>query len=84
MSHDDPARPGHGAADDGSSDGDRLLTAGEVARFLAVPESWVREHSRSGDLPCLRLGRYVRYEKERILAWVDAQSDSGWPRRTPS
>ena len=52
---------------------ERLLTAGEVAELLAVPESWVREATREGRLPHLRLGRYRRYEREAIEAWLAEQ-----------
>lgn len=48
----------------------RLLTADEVAELLAVPVSWVRESSRSGAMPCVRLGRYVRFEREAVEAWL--------------
>jgi excisionase family DNA binding protein len=46
---------------------ERLLTAGEVAELLAVPESWVREATREGRTPYLALGRYRRYESETWL-----------------
>jgi excisionase family DNA binding protein len=52
---------------------ERLLTASEVAELLAVPESWVREHTRSGTLPRIKLGRYVRYRRQAVLAWVGDQ-----------
>lgn len=52
---------------------ERLLLAGEVAELLAVPESWVREQTRNGALPHLQLGRYVRYRRDSILAWLGAQ-----------
>jgi hypothetical protein len=41
--------------------------------LLAVPESWVREHTRSGALPRVQLGRYVRYRRQAVVAWVTAQ-----------
>ena len=44
---------------------DRLLTAKEVAELLAVPESWVREATREGRIPHLKLGRYRRYQRRR-------------------
>jgi excisionase family DNA binding protein len=50
---------------------ERLLTAEEVAELLAVPVSWVRESSRSGAMPCVRLGRYVRFELAAVEAWLD-------------
>jgi excisionase family DNA binding protein len=49
---------------------ERLLTAVEVAELLAVPESWVREATRAGRLPHLALGRYRRYSREAIEAWL--------------
>ncbi len=52
---------------------ERLLTAGEVAELLAVPESWVREATRAGRLPHICLGRYRRYELAAIEAWLAEQ-----------
>lgn len=52
---------------------DRLLIAKEVAELLAVPESWVREATREGRLPHLALGRYRRYERTAIQAWLEEQ-----------
>jgi excisionase family DNA binding protein len=56
---------------------DRLLTAGEVAAFLAVKESWVREATRDRRLPHLRLGRYRRYRREDIERWLEEQQSGG-------
>jgi excisionase family DNA binding protein len=52
---------------------DRLLDAAEVAEMLAVPTSWVREQTRAGQIPHLRLGRYVRFEREAVLEWLEGQ-----------
>ena len=49
---------------------DRLLTAKDVAALLNVPESWVREATRDGRLPHLQLGRYRRYQRATIEAWL--------------
>jgi excisionase family DNA binding protein len=59
---------------------ERLPTAAEVAELLAVPESWVREHTRDGTLPRVQLGRYVRYRRDAILAWAEAHQAAS--RRT--
>lgn len=48
-----------------------LLTAGEVAELLGVPTSWVYEQSRAGRIPTVTLGRYRRYRREAIDAWLD-------------
>ena len=56
---------------------DRLLTASEVATFLCVKESWVREATRDGRLPHLRLGRYRRYRLGDIERWLADQQAGG-------
>ncbi|MGH3031452.1 MAG: helix-turn-helix domain-containing protein [Gaiellaceae bacterium] len=64
---------------------DRLLTAAEVAELLAVPVTWVREHTRNGHLPAVQLGRYWRYQREDVLAYVDEQTRGGaaWRKHRP-
>jgi excisionase family DNA binding protein len=64
---------------------DRLLTATEIAELLSVPVSWVREHTRSGLVPHVPLGRYVRYDRADVLAWVEAQKAGGaaWRKYKP-
>ena len=52
---------------------ERLLSAKEVAELLSVPESWVREATRQGRIPYLALGRYRRYERAAIEAWLAEQ-----------
>lgn len=59
---------------------DRLLTADEIAALLSVPVSWVREHTRSGAIPHVELGRYRRYREDDVLAWVEGLSAGGGSR----
>jgi excisionase family DNA binding protein len=47
-----------------------LMTADEVAALLGVRTSWVYEQSRRGRIPTVTLGRYRRYRREAIEAWV--------------
>jgi excisionase family DNA binding protein len=65
--------------------GDSLLTAAEVAEMLSVPVSWVREHTRSGKIPHLELGRYRRYRRAAVLDWLSTQEAGGaaWARHRP-
>jgi excisionase family DNA binding protein len=52
---------------------ERLLIAREVAELLALPESWVREATRDGRLPHLKLGRYRRYRRSELESWLEDQ-----------
>jgi len=45
-----------------------LLNANQIAAALGVPKSWVREQSRLGNIPVVKLGHYCRYR----LADVEA------------
>jgi hypothetical protein len=47
-----------------------LMTASEVGALLGVPASWVYEQSRLGRIPTVTLGRYKRYRRVAIEAWV--------------
>jgi excisionase family DNA binding protein len=60
---------------------DRLWKAAEVAELLSVPEAWVREHARQGHLPHVKVGRYVRFDRADVLAWIEEQKAGGAPLR---
>jgi excisionase family DNA binding protein len=57
----------------------RLLDAAEVAERLGVPQSWVMESARSGAIPHIRLGRYVRFDLEDVEAWIKECKRPGRP-----
>ena len=61
----------------------RLLEAAEVAELLAVPVSWVREQSRTGDIPHVRLGRYVRFDEQAVIDWLAEQRAGQWRKHQP-
>jgi predicted DNA-binding transcriptional regulator AlpA len=50
-----------------------IMTPEEVAQLLRTSRNWVYEKCRSrarDPLPCLRIGRYIRFEKPIILEWA--------------
>ena len=53
----------------------RLLTIHELADLLQVPASWVYAHTRercANRIPGIRLGKYWRFDKADVEAWIDA------------
>jgi excisionase family DNA binding protein len=62
---------------------DRLLTDAEAAELLNVPKSWVGEAARQGRLPCVMLGRYRRFVRAELIAWVEEQRAGANGRRRP-
>jgi excisionase family DNA binding protein len=58
----------------------KLLTVPEVARWLAVSPSWVRDHAtgrRRPALPSVRLGKSLRFEQEVVAKWLEALRQHG-------
>jgi excisionase family DNA binding protein len=48
----------------------RLLTAAEVGEFLQVNPRWVLEAARRNAISHIRLGRYVRFCRVDLEAWL--------------
>ena len=55
-----------------------LVTAGQLAKHLNLPESWVRTEERLGRMPSVRLGKYVRFRLSDV-----EQALTRTPRRRP-
>jgi excisionase family DNA binding protein len=47
-----------------------LLDAAGAAELLNVPESWVRAQARADRIPWAPFGRYVRFDRDELLAWA--------------
>lgn len=56
-----------------------LRTAEQIAELLNVPAKWPLEQARAGQMPHVRLGRYVRFDEEDVLAWVEGLKSGGGP-----
>jgi excisionase family DNA binding protein len=53
-----------------------LLRAEDAARLLSVRTSWIYEAVRAGALPCLRVGRHIRFTRGMLEAWLrEARTD---------
>jgi excisionase family DNA binding protein len=51
-----------------------LLDATGAAELLGVPKSWVLDQARRDAIPHVRLGRYVRFDPEELMAWTRART----------
>jgi excisionase family DNA binding protein len=65
-----PVPPGAPLADE------RLLSAEEIARELNVPTTWIEQSARTGRIPSLAVGRYVRFRRSAVEAALVAQTDN--------
>ena len=51
-----------------------LLDADQAGAMLNVPPSWCLAEARAGRLPCVRLGRYVRFRHGDVEQWLDRRA----------
>jgi excisionase family DNA binding protein len=57
-------------------DEDRLWSVTDVARYLGVSKNTVYYWRSEGLGPrSRRIGKHVRYRREDVIAWVDAQPE---------
>jgi len=50
-----------------------LLTPQEAAALLAVRVSWIYDAVRGDRLPCVRVGRHVRFLRSDLERWIADQ-----------
>ncbi len=52
-----------------------LLRPGEAAKALAISTRKLWELTNCGEIPCIRIGRAVRYAPADLQAWIDRQKN---------
>jgi excisionase family DNA binding protein len=52
---------------------DRLMNTPEVAEYLGMKESWVRDNWRSQGIPFFRLGGQLRTKRNEVDQWLKGQ-----------
>jgi excisionase family DNA binding protein len=50
-----------------------LLRPEEAAALLSVKTSWVYDAVRTGKLPCLRVGRHIRFTRGMLEEWLQME-----------
>jgi excisionase family DNA binding protein len=59
-----------------------LLDCQAAAALLNVRVSWVRDAARLGHLPCLRVGRHLRFSRVMLEDWLVNGSAGGRSSRS--
>lgn len=54
-----------------------LLDAAAAAELLSVPKTWLLAEARAGRVPHIRLGRYVRFDRDELIEWVRSSRHRG-------
>lgn len=50
-----------------------LLRPDEAAALLAVKTSWIYDAVRTGNLPCIRVGRHIRFTRAMLEEWLEGR-----------
>lgn len=50
-----------------------LLTTGEAAAVLGVPETWLASQARAGNIPCVKMGHYTRFKVADLEQYLSSQ-----------
>jgi hypothetical protein len=51
-----------------------LIDARQAGELLGVPHTWLLRQARTDQVPHIRLGHYVRFDGEQLLAWARARA----------
>jgi excisionase family DNA binding protein len=51
-----------------------LLRPEDAAQLLAVKPSWIYEAVRTARLPCIRVGRHIRFTRLLLQEWLAGQT----------
>lgn len=62
---------------------DPLLTVTQLARLLNVTRGWIYDEVEAGALPCVRVGRNLRFVPSEVNAYLQARRDAGRPAGRP-
>lgn len=58
-----------------------IMTAEQLAEYLQMDKQTIYRKARSGEIPCTRIGRAVRFEKVLIDAWLRSPTWTEGDRR---
>jgi excisionase family DNA binding protein len=50
-----------------------MMNAQSAAEMLGLPPTWLLRKARDGQIPHVRFGRYVRFERVALREWVTTQ-----------
>ena len=52
---------------------DAILTPQQLAEYLRVSRQWVYERVSLGEIPHIKVGKYLRFRKSHIDNWIESQ-----------
>jgi len=63
------------------ANGPLFVDAHEMAQILQVPVSWIYRKTSLNQIPCVRIGKYIRFEPQKV---VEHYQKTGVEGKAPS
>ena len=60
-----------------------FITAEELSLILNVPITWVWARARQGRIPCMRVGKYMRFDENEVIEFLRKQSPGSGDMKIP-
>jgi excisionase family DNA binding protein len=54
---------------------EKLYNVKEVSEYLNVPVSWVYNRAKNHGLPCIKLGKYIRFNIKEVEEYFEEGRD---------
>lgn len=51
-----------------------LLTIDEMSARLKTKKTWIYRKVMEGAIPHLKMGKYLRFEPEKVFQWIENQN----------
>ena len=74
-------KTGVGQGSGEQTNGPHLVDAHEMAQILQVPVSWIYRKTSLNQIPCVRIGKYIRFEPQKV---VEHYQKTGVAGKAPS
>jgi excisionase family DNA binding protein len=53
----------------------KIMTVKDIANFLQMKESWVRQRVHKDEIPYYKIGNLVRFNFKDITSWLDTKKE---------
>ena len=57
-----------------------LIGINEMAKKLDVPVSWLYSRTWINEIPHFKIGKYVKFDPEKVMEWIQQQNESNLER----
>jgi len=54
-----------------------LIGIKEMASKIDVPVSWLYSRTRTNEIPHYKVGKYVKFDAEKVMKWISEQNEIG-------